>query len=127
MVSMLLRNRDDTWQTPARARDFSFVPREEGGRPRAIARQRPPRLSKTRGSNRRIDPSPINPPTRDSFFAGADLSTAKGSGTADNPRSDGEHLTAVMKAMAGRWSRRCPSQRRGRVVVQAGASPQRKR
>src|SRR6266550_8754614 len=51
----------------------------------------------------RIDASPINPSDQGLLFGGADMSTAKASGTADNPVVTATISPAVMKALAGRW------------------------
>src|SRR2546427_1708051 len=72
----------------------------------------------------RIDASPINPSDQGLLFAGADMSTAKASGTADNPVVTANISPAVMKAMAGRLDQSLPVGNEGAgVVVQAGASP----
>jgi len=61
----------------------------------------------------RIDASPINPSDQGLLFAGADVSTAKASGRTDNPVVTASISPAVMKALAGDWSRRCPSATKG--------------
>src|SRR2546427_13086794 len=72
----------------------------------------------------RIDASPINPSDQGLLFGGADMSTAKASGTADNPAVTASISPAVMKAMAGRLGQSLPVGNEGAgVVVQAGASP----
>src|SRR2546428_7019500 len=72
----------------------------------------------------RIDASPINPSDQGLLFGGADMSTAKASGTADNPAVTASISPAVMKAMAGRLEQSLPVGNEGAgVVVQAGASP----
>ncbi len=48
----------------------------------------------------RIDASPINPSDQGLLFAGADMSTVKASGTAENPVVTASISPAVMKAMA---------------------------
>src|SRR5213594_3695291 len=72
----------------------------------------------------RIDPSPINPSDQGLLFGGADMSTAKTSGTADSPVVTATISPAVMKAMAGRLEQSLPVGNEGAgVVVQAGTSP----
>src|SRR5438309_11176747 len=56
----------------------------------------------------RIDASPINPSDQGLLFGGADMSTAKASGTADNPAVTASISPAVMKAMAGRVEQSLP-------------------
>src|SRR5213594_443645 len=56
----------------------------------------------------RIDPSPINPSDQGLLFGGADMSTAKASGTADSPVVTANISPAVMKAMAGRLDQSLP-------------------
>ncbi len=71
----------------------------------------------------RIDASPINPSDQGLLFGGADMSTAKSSGTADSPVVTASISPAVMKAMAGRLDQSLPVGNEGAgVVVQAGAS-----
>ncbi len=72
----------------------------------------------------RIDASPINPSDQGLLFGGADMGTAKVSGTADNPVVTANIPAATMKAMAGRLEQSLPVGNEGAgVVVQAGASP----
>src|SRR6059036_3839410 len=72
----------------------------------------------------RIDASPINPSDQGLLFGGADMSTAKTSGTADNPVVTATISPAVMKALAGRLEQSLPVGNEGAgVVVQAGVSP----
>jgi len=72
----------------------------------------------------RVDASPINPSDQGLLFAGADMSTAKASGTADRPVVTASLSPAVMKAMAGRLDQSLPVGNEGAgTVVQAGASP----
>src|SRR2546425_11550999 len=72
----------------------------------------------------RIDASPINPSDQGLLFGGADMSTAKASGTADHPVVTASISPAVMKALAGRLEQSLPVGNEGAgVVVQAGASP----
>jgi NADPH2:quinone reductase len=72
----------------------------------------------------RMDASPINPSDQGLLFAGADMSRATASGTADQPVVTASISPAVMKAMAGRLDQSLPVGNEGAgVVVQAGASP----
>src|SRR6266487_2340391 len=72
----------------------------------------------------RIDASPINPSDQGLLFAGADMSTAKASGTAHNPVVTASIPPAATKAMAGRLEQSLPVGNEGAgVVVQAGTSP----
>src|SRR5260370_34076066 len=72
----------------------------------------------------RIDAYPINPSDQGLLFGGADMSTAKASGTADNPAVTASISPAVMKAMAGRLEQSLPVGNEGSGgVVQAGAAP----
>src|SRR5215471_6787932 len=72
----------------------------------------------------RIDASPINPSDQGLLFAGADMSTAKASGTMDQPVVTASLPPAAMKAMAGRLDQSLPVGNEGAgTVVQAGASP----
>src|SRR5436309_6055815 len=72
----------------------------------------------------RIDASPINPSDQGLLFAGADMSTAKASGTAHDPVVTASIPPAATKAMAGRLEQSLPVGNEGAgVVVQAGASP----
>ena len=58
------------------------------------------------------------------LFAGADMSTAKASGTADHPLVTASIPPASLKGMAGRLDQSLPVGNEGAgVVVQAGASP----
>ena len=56
----------------------------------------------------RIDASPINPSDQGLLFGGADMSTAKASGTAVNPVVTTNISSAVMKTMAGRLDQSLP-------------------
>src|SRR2546425_11038809 len=49
----------------------------------------------------RIDASPINPSDQGLLFGGADMSTAKASGTADNPAVTASISPAVVQGEAG--------------------------
>lgn len=72
----------------------------------------------------RVDASPINPSDQGLLFAGADLSTAQASGTADRPVVTARIPPAALKAMAGRLGQSLPVGNEGAgVVVHAGASP----
>ena len=72
----------------------------------------------------RIDASPVNPSDQGLLFAGADMSTAKASGTADRPVVTASLSPAAVKAMAGRLDQSLPVGNEGAgTVVQAGASP----
>ena len=62
----------------------------------------------------RIDASPINPSDQGLLFGGADMSTAKASGTADQPVVTASISPAVMKAMAGRLDQSLPVGNEGR-------------
>src|SRR5437879_12964708 len=72
----------------------------------------------------RIDASPINPSDQGLLFAGADMSTAKASGTAHDLVVTASIPPAATKAMAGRLEQSLPVGNEGAgVVVQAGTSP----
>ena len=72
----------------------------------------------------RVDASPINPSDQGLLFAGADLSSAKASGTADHPVVTASVPPAVMKSLGGRLEQALPVGNEGAgVVVQAGTSP----
>src|SRR2546427_7608413 len=72
----------------------------------------------------RIDASPINPSDQGLLFAGADMSTAKASGTAHDPVVTASIPPAATKAMAGRLEQSLPvGNEAAGVVVQAGSSP----
>ena len=72
----------------------------------------------------RVEASPINPSDQGLLFAGADMSAARASGTADNPVVTVSLSPAVMKAMAGRLDQSLPVGNEGAgVVVRAGTSP----
>ena len=72
----------------------------------------------------RVDASPINPSDQGLLLAGADMTTAKASGTADHPMVTASIPPASMKAIAGRLDQSLPVGNEGAgVVVQAGASP----
>src|ERR1700737_5672692 len=65
----------------------------------------------------RMDASPINPSDLGLLLAGADMSTAKDSGTADRPVGTATLSPAVMKAMAGRLDQSLPVGHEGAGVV----------
>jgi NADPH2:quinone reductase len=72
----------------------------------------------------RIDASPINPSDQGLLFAGADMSTAELSGTAENPVVRASLPPAALKAVQGRLDQSLPVGNEGAgVVVRAGASP----
>ena len=72
----------------------------------------------------RIDASPINPSDQGLLFGGADLTTLKASGTADNPVVTASISPAAWQALAGRLEQSLPvGNEAAGVVVQAGASP----
>jgi len=72
----------------------------------------------------RIDASPINPSDQGLLFGGADMSTARVSGTAQHPVVMATIPPAAMKAVAGRVDQSLPVGNEGAgVVVRAGASP----
>jgi len=72
----------------------------------------------------RVAASPINPSDQGLLFGGADLTTAKASGPADNPTVTASISPAVMKGMAGRLDQSLPVGNEGAgVVVRAGESP----
>ena len=72
----------------------------------------------------RIDGSPINPSDQGLLFGGADLATAKASGTAASPVITATLPPAALKAMAGRLDQSMAVGNEGAgVVVQAGSSP----
>jgi NADPH2:quinone reductase len=72
----------------------------------------------------RVEASPINPSDQGLLFGGADLTTAKASGTREHPVVTAVVPPAAMKAMAGRLDQPMPvGNEAAGVVVQAGASP----
>jgi NADPH2:quinone reductase len=72
----------------------------------------------------RIDGSPINPSDQGLLFGGADLTTAKASGTAAGPVITATLPPAALKAMAGRLDQSMAvGNEAAGVVVQAGSSP----
>ena len=72
----------------------------------------------------RIEAAPINPSDQGLLFAGADMSTAKSSGTIERPMVTASLSPAAMKAMAGRLDQSLPVGNEGAgVVVRAGGSP----
>src|SRR5215475_7493398 len=72
----------------------------------------------------RIEASPINPSDVGLLFGGADMSTAKASGTADRPIVTATIAPEMMRALAGRIDQPMPVGNEGAgVVVGAGSSP----
>ena len=72
----------------------------------------------------RMGAAPINPSDQGLLFGGADMSTAKASGTAEQPVITASIPPAALKAAAGRVGQSLPVGNEGAgVVVQAGASP----
>ena len=72
----------------------------------------------------RVEASPINPSDLGLLFGGADMSTAKASGTADRPIVTATIAPEMMRAMAGRVDQPMPVGNEGAgVVVGAGSSP----
>ena len=72
----------------------------------------------------RVDASPINPSDQGLLFGGADLSTAKASGTPDRPVVTATVPPAALKAVAGRFDQSLSVGNEGAgVVVQAGSAP----
>jgi NADPH2:quinone reductase len=72
----------------------------------------------------RVDASPINPSDQGLLFGGADLSTAKASGTAASPIVTATVPPAALKGLAGRLDQSMPVGNEGAgVVVRAGMSP----
>src|SRR5262245_27914506 len=72
----------------------------------------------------RVEASPINPSDQGLLFAGADMSTARASGTPDHPVVTAAIPAAAMKGLAGRVDKPSPVGNEGAgVVVRAGAAP----
>ena len=72
----------------------------------------------------RIEASPINPSDQGLLFGGAEMSTAKASGTPQNPVITANVPPAALRAMAGRLDQSLPvGNEAAGVVVQAGTSP----
>ena len=72
----------------------------------------------------RIDASPINPSDQGLLFGGADLSTAKTSGTPASPVVTATIPPAALKGLAARFDQPMPVGNEGAgVVVRAGESP----
>src|ERR1051325_11348512 len=61
----------------------------------------------------RVDASPVNPSDLGLMFGGADLSTAKVSGTPDDPIVTANVPPVVMKTMAGRVGQALPGGTQG--------------
>jgi len=73
----------------------------------------------------RMEASPINPSDQGLLFGGADMSTAKASGTREHPVVTASIPPAAMKGLAGRLDQPMPVGNEGAgVVVRAGASPE---
>src|SRR6266516_203472 len=73
----------------------------------------------------RVDASPINPSDLGLMFGGADMSTAKVSGTLDNPIVTASIPPAMMKSMIGRMDQSLPVGNEGAgVVVRTGSADQ---
>ena len=73
----------------------------------------------------RMEASPINPSDQGLLFGGADMSTAKASGTRESPVVTASIPPAAMKGLAGRLDQPMPVGNEGAgVVVRAGASPE---
>jgi NADPH2:quinone reductase len=72
----------------------------------------------------RVGASPINPSDQGLLFGGADLSTAKASGTAEHPVVTATVPPAALTTLAGRLDQSLPvGNEAAGVVVRAGASP----
>src|SRR5258708_27939692 len=72
----------------------------------------------------RIDASPINPSDQGLLFGGADMSTAKASGTADNPAVTASILPAGMEAKGRRLEQAvAPRNERAGGVAHPAAAP----
>jgi NADPH2:quinone reductase len=72
----------------------------------------------------RVEASPLNPSDLGLLLAGADLSTAKRSGTADSPIVTASIPPEIMRSLAARVGQSLPVGNEGAgVVVAAGASP----
>jgi NADPH:quinone reductase len=73
----------------------------------------------------RMEASPINPSDQGLLLAGADMSTAKASGTREHPMVTATIPPAAMKGLAGRLDQPMPVGNEGAgMVVRAGASPE---
>lgn len=72
----------------------------------------------------RIEASPINPSDLGLLLGAADMSTARASGTADDPVVTADIPKGLMRAMAARVDESMPVGNEGAgVVIEAGASP----
>jgi NADPH2:quinone reductase len=72
----------------------------------------------------RVEASPLNPSDLGLLLAGADLSTAKRSGTADSPIVTASIPPEIMRSLAARLGQSLPVGNEGAgVVVAAGSSP----
>jgi NADPH2:quinone reductase len=73
----------------------------------------------------RVEAAPLNPSDLGLLFGGADMTTAKSFGPADNPVVTATIPPAFMAAMAGRVDQSLPvGNEGGGVVVKAGSSPE---
>ncbi len=72
----------------------------------------------------RVEATPLNPSDLALLFGGADMSTAKASGTPDRPVITATIPERMMRSLAGRMDESMPVGNEGAgVVVKAGASP----
>src|SRR5262245_53058822 len=72
----------------------------------------------------RMEASPINPSDQGLLFGGADMTTARASGTPESPVVAATVPAAAMRGLAGRVDQSLPVGNEGAgVVVRAGASP----
>jgi len=72
----------------------------------------------------RVEAAPLNPSDQGLLFGAADLSTARASGTAEQPVITAKVPAGAMKAMAGRMDQSMPVGNEGAgLVVAAGAAP----
>ncbi|MEX0783077.1 MAG: zinc-binding dehydrogenase [Dehalococcoidia bacterium] len=72
----------------------------------------------------RVEASPLNPSDLGLLFGGADMTTAKATGTSESPVITAPVPPAVMQAMAGRVGQSLPVGNEGAgVVIEAGSSP----
>ncbi|MCL4242928.1 MAG: zinc-binding dehydrogenase [Dehalococcoidia bacterium] len=72
----------------------------------------------------RVEAAPLNPSDMGLLFGGADMTTARASGTPDNPVVTAQLPPAALRAMAARVGQSLPVGNEGAgVVVEAGSSP----
>ncbi|MFM8354930.1 MAG: zinc-binding dehydrogenase [Gammaproteobacteria bacterium] len=72
----------------------------------------------------RVEASPINPSDLGLLFGGADMTTARASGTSERPKITADVPSAAMRAMAARLNQSLPAGNEGAgIVVAAGESP----